>query len=223
MELANIACMIYDKTNSNGKVYLVPRKSKVIGSAIGIERVTSLTQGKQRITQIDEIARLGRALDAPEASIDYLDETVDCIRTLVFLITDGGEPGHGGRSYIVKKFIRRFLTLIELLGIPYEKTYNAVSYVLAEYESFYPNLSRQETKIMRVVGVEKTRFEKNLRNAIGALRKSLNESELADVLQNGNVKYGIDTELLRRYLTNECNSANKTEHKRFPCSSRSGS
>lgn len=154
VELVNIGLITYDKIKQGDSFVLVPRREKLFGSAIGLERVSYVLQGKKRITQIPEIDYLIRKIDRGEKNRLLLEEIVDLVRTLVFMLGAGARPGHGGRAYVVKKFIRRCFNNITILNLSFSVIEDLVFEILHQYESIYNFLNNSYGEIIEVLHKE---------------------------------------------------------------------
>jgi len=200
LELANIVFMIYDRRTDGNITYLVPRNKKIAGSAVGIERVVSITQRKERVAQIEEIESLLHHLGVVGFDNIIVEELIDAIRTIVFMVGSGAQPGHGGRAYVVKKFIRKYLNLLHLLHLPYSVTENIVKSVIEQYQENYKFLHNKHNTIMQIIDKEQKIFVANCTKAYIQLKRLLLKNNESSVLEIISRQYGIDRRIIERWV-----------------------
>ncbi|MFK4069848.1 alanine--tRNA ligase-related protein [Streptomyces sp. NPDC029674] len=92
---------------------LVPLPQRNVDTGLGLERLVSLLQGKPSVYECDVFApwrllvpELWR-LDEPSLRI-----VCDHLRSAVVVIGDGVRPGNSGRGYVLRRLVRRLLTVL---------------------------------------------------------------------------------------------------------------
>ncbi|MFJ4850317.1 alanine--tRNA ligase-related protein [Streptomyces sp. NPDC088733] len=92
---------------------LVPLPQRNVDTGLGLERLASLLQGRSSVFECDVFDPWRRAvpalwpLDEPSLRLTY-----DHLRSAVVVIGDGTLPGNTGRGYVLRRLIRRVLTVL---------------------------------------------------------------------------------------------------------------
>lgn len=156
---------------------LTPLKTKGIDTGMGLERTAALLQGKKSnfdidvirpiIDRIAEMAGVPYGQD-PEADVSMRVIT-DHIRGITFMVLDGIVPGNEGRSYVLRRLLRRAVRHARLLGIK-ERFLGELSGMVADLmKTGYPEVEEAIDRIRRVVAEEEARFHETLDQGIEML------------------------------------------------------
>ncbi|MFJ4988236.1 alanine--tRNA ligase-related protein [Streptomyces sp. NPDC088732] len=92
---------------------LVPLPQRNVDTGLGLERLASLLQGRSSVFECDVFDPWRRVLpalwrlDEPSMRLAY-----DHLRSAVVVIGDGTLPGNTGRGYVLRRLIRRVLTVL---------------------------------------------------------------------------------------------------------------
>src|SRR5579872_6377057 len=97
----------------------------------------------------------------------------DHSRAATFLISDGVIPGNEGRSYVLRKIIRRAITHGRLLGQTKPFLYEMVFAVCDLMQDAYPELKESAERVSKAVHAEESRFARTLDQALGHLEDDL--------------------------------------------------
>jgi alanyl-tRNA synthetase len=168
VEIWNDVFMVYKQ--EEGKVVdNLPKKN--VDTGAGLERITTVAQGKQSIYEtnifapiIDLIKQDSKNYDEKAARI-----VADHLRSSAFLISDGVIPGNKDQGYILRRLIRRaifkmkFLTLGSLAGT------TIINHFINLYSSIYPNLSTVDIKT--IFRLEEEKFLKTLQDGMKEFEK----------------------------------------------------
>lgn len=185
LELWNLVFMQYDRA-LDGTLTPLPKPS--IDTGMGLERITSVVQGKTNnyetdlfmpiITRIQTL--LGHSDAERDAHIVGYRAIADHIRATTFLIGDGVLPGNSGRNYVLRLIMRRAMRYGKQIG--FEKPFMAdlAETVIQEYGGHYTELTEKRDFILEVVAQEEDRFRQTLDNGLARL-----EALLADLETQG--------------------------------------
>ncbi|WP_338835345.1 alanine--tRNA ligase [Neomoorella thermoacetica] len=173
LEIWNLVFMQYER-DSNGNLSPLPRPS--IDTGMGLERVASVLQGVDSNFDTDLIAPLikavekitGRTYDPGEAGFPFR-VIADHARSCTFLIADGILPGNEGRSYVLRRILRRAARFGKALGIDEPFLYRLVDTVVAIMGGAYPEVAEQQEHIARVIEQEEIRFHETLNDGLKVL------------------------------------------------------
>ena len=128
LEVWNLVFMQYELSAVRTKVdfdVAAELPAKNIDTGMGVERMATLLQGVDNVYETDllrPILDLGQPADrrhrtAPTMPADVrLRVIADHTRTSTMLIGDGVTPGNEGRSYVLRRLLRRIIRNARLLG-----------------------------------------------------------------------------------------------------------
>lgn len=170
LEIWNLVFMQFNQT-PEARLKL-PKPS--IDTGMGLERISAVCQGKrsnfdcdlfQEIIQYSaELAGVKYSFSDPDTNdIDTaLRVIADHARAAAFLIADGVLPGNEGRSYVLRRLLRRALRFATLMGVEEAFLYKVAEKVCTIMGEAYPELLQSTDFIARVVREEEERFAKTL-------------------------------------------------------------
>lgn len=165
IEIANTVFLRYRKTDNA----LVPLPQVYGESALGVERTALALSGMDAIYDLPEIAGVRDAIEDASKSgktslpMGTLNTAADHLRGICFAIADGAQPGHGGRRYVLRKLIRRFLVRVRSAGSDFEKRLQHVVESLATANRHVISLSAEViSEIVNTILVEKSVFDEGL-------------------------------------------------------------
>ncbi len=176
LEVWNLVFMQYDRDTA-GK--LNPLPAPCIDTGMGLERITSVVQGKLNNYDTDLFQPLIQAI-AKKAGVSYgtgedqdvsLRVVADHLRATTFLIGDGVMPGNEGRGYVLRKIMRRALRHGRKLGLEGAFLNELTGVVVERMAGAYPELRGQAPSIARVVRAEEERFGSTLKQAMAEFEK----------------------------------------------------
>jgi alanyl-tRNA synthetase len=190
VEIWNLVFMQFDR-DAGGNLNPLPAPS--IDTGAGLERVTAVLQGKISNYDTDLFVPLMKRA-AELCGVDYEKETraetgtrgaaslrviADHSRAATFLISDGVIPGNEGRSYVLRKIIRRAITHGRLLGQTKPFLYEMVFAVCDLMQDAYPELREGTERVSKAVHAEEARFARTLDLGLRKL-----EEDFAEVRRN---------------------------------------
>jgi alanyl-tRNA synthetase len=184
VEIWNLVFMQFDR-DKQGELHLLPKPS--IDTGAGLERMAAVLQGKLSnfetdlftplITRAGELTQT-RYQDGLAASDPSLRIIADHSRAATFLISDGVLPSNDGRSYVLRKILRRGIRHGRALGQEEPFMFRMVDAVRDEMKAAYPELEESASRVARVIRAEEEQFgrmlalaSKQLDTAIERVRK----------------------------------------------------
>lgn len=178
---------VFIQFNREADGSLRPLPAKHVDTGMGLERVTSVLQGKMSnyatdlfMPIFDEIQRLTGArsytdkIGAEDSdNVDMAYRVVaDHIRTLSFSIADGARPGNEGRDYVLRRILRRAVRYgREVLGAKEGFFAQLVDLVVKHYGGFFPELVAARDTIFNVISDEETSFGRTLVKGIERFKR----------------------------------------------------
>jgi alanyl-tRNA synthetase len=176
LEVWNLVFMQFDRDAAGA---LNPLPAPCVDTGMGLERITSVVQGKLNNYDTDLFQPIIQAI-ATRAGVAYgtggakdvsLRVVADHLRATTFLIGDGVMPGNEGRGYVLRKIMRRALRHGRKLGLEGAFLNELTSAVVERMSGAYPELRGQAPSIARVVRAEEERFGSTLKQAMGEFDK----------------------------------------------------
>jgi alanyl-tRNA synthetase len=178
VEIWNNVFMEFDR-QADGTLNPLPALS--VDTGMGLERVTSVIQGKLATYDtdlftpiLDAIAReAGRRYTAAHGPADHPDVSMrviaDHVRAMTFLIGDGVVPSNEWRGYVLRKIMRRAMRHGKKLGYTKPVLHAFVDVVVAEMGDAYPELVKGRDAIKRAAKAEEERFDAVLTSGLPKL------------------------------------------------------
>ncbi|HEY1014804.1 MAG TPA: alanine--tRNA ligase [Herpetosiphonaceae bacterium] len=174
MEIWNLVFMQYDR-DTEGNLSPLPKPS--IDTGMSLERLACVVQGVTRTYETDLftpiIHAIGENLGAPS---DHYNEqwvayhvVADHARAITFMIADGMRPGNEGRSYVLRRLLRRAAYFGQTLGFDRPFLAEIMQSVIDVMGGAYPELYDKASYIAEVITAEEERFNKTLASGLRQL------------------------------------------------------
>ena len=178
VEIWNLVFMQYEQVDADTRVDL-PKPS--IDTGMGLERITSVLQGKHDNYDIDlfqaiignikdNAAKLGAKPSSDPAPYKVL---ADHLRSSCFLIADGVLPSNEGRGYVLRRIMRRAMRYAHQLGCKDPLMYHLVPTLVEQMGGVYPELVRAQASITDNLRQEEERFKQTLERGLKLLDEAV--------------------------------------------------
>jgi alanyl-tRNA synthetase len=180
IEIWNNVFMEFNRDESGT---LTPLPALSVDTGMGLERVTSVIQGKLATYDTDVFTpildaigrRAGRTYTATLEGGDHPDVSMrviaDHLRAMTFLIADGVLPSNEWRGYVLRKIMRRAMRHGKKLGFTEPTLHTLVGVVIDEMGDAYPELKSGRQTITHTVRAEEERFEVVLTSGLPKLEE----------------------------------------------------
>src|SRR5262245_29636325 len=185
IEIWNNVFMEFERS-ADGTLTPLPKPS--IDTGMGLERVTSVLQGKHSNYDTDLFMPLLRRIGdmsghtyrgtSEEASDVSMRVVADHIRSTTFLIADGVIPSNEFRGYVLRKIMRRAMRHGKHLGLNEPFMHQLVAVLDREMGDAYPEVRQNRGMIEKTILAEEHRFEAVLKDGLPRL-----EAEIARALE----------------------------------------
>jgi alanyl-tRNA synthetase len=163
VEIWNLVFMQFDRS-ADGEMAELPKPS--VDTGMGLERIAAVMQGVHSNYQVDLFAHLieatAKSLGVENDGSSSLNVIADHIRACSFLIVDGVLPGNEGRGYVLRRIIRRAIRHGKKLGAHDLFFYMLVEPLVSEMGDAYPELSKAQAHVEKVLKKEEQRFAETL-------------------------------------------------------------
>lgn len=167
LEIWNLVFMEFERMK-DGTMKRLPHPS--IDTGMGLERITSVMQGKIGnyatdlfIPLLRHLEDVSRCVYGENVQTDIAMRVItDHARSATFIINDGILPAKEGRGYVLRRIIRRALRYGKKLGIDKEFLYTLTGTVVDMMKDVYPDVVHNHPYIVRVIKSEEERFVETL-------------------------------------------------------------
>ena len=179
IELWNLVFIQFERVEG-GSLRSLPAKH--VDTGMGLERIVRTVQGKQSNYDTDlftplfaAIQRLtgarayaGKLGTEDEGGVDEAYRVIaDHARTLTFALTDGAAPGNEGRSYVLRRILRRAVRYgRQKLNAEEGFLSKLVPVVVNSMGEVFPELNRDPKRVVEIVRDEEASFGRTLDRGI---------------------------------------------------------
>jgi alanyl-tRNA synthetase len=175
VEIWNDVFMQYNK-NKDGK--FTPLHQKNVDTGMGVERVAMVLQGKNNVYEIESFSHLIKKIKEithihghiPDEKLKSLRIIADHSRAATFILGDhrGVVPSNMDQGYILRRFIRRIVRHLRLLGADNSSpiTPELAKIIIEQYKEEYPSLADRKEFIIREFTKEENKFKETLENGL---------------------------------------------------------
>jgi alanyl-tRNA synthetase len=147
-----------------------PLPKQNVDTGMGLERLTMVMQAAESVYDTDiyqsiiqRAAKLANVTYGVDAETDAaLRVIADHSRGSTFLISDGVLPGNEGRSYVLRRILRRASRHGRKLGLDKPFLAEMAGVVIDQFGEHYPNLRERRSQIERVMTHEEESFGRTL-------------------------------------------------------------
>ena len=185
IEIWNLVFMQFERSLSpDGAARLDPLPAPSIDTGAGLERLTSVVQGKLTTYDTDVLRDLveraakiaGKRYGASRQPDDVSMRVIaDHARTTAFLIADGVVPDRTGREYVLRRVMRRAIRHGHRLGIEKPFLHEVADGVVEAMGEAYPELRERRAHIANVTLAEEERFRETIERGLGLLEERFDE------------------------------------------------
>lgn len=201
-EVIEIWNLVFMQFNRKADGTLENLKQKHVDTGMGFERICSIIQNKTSNYDTDVFMPLLKAIEelSGKPYSTKLDDKnsiamrviADHVRTLSFAIADGALPGNEGRSYVLRRILRRASKYAKNLGFKEPVLYKLVDVLIDTMGDVYPELIDNKETIVKVIKSEEENFLQTLENGLGIFDKMCEKLSK----ENGKIISGDDAFLL---------------------------
>ncbi len=180
-ELWNLVFMQFEK-RADGSMSSLPRPS--VDTGAGLERLAAVVEGVSTNYGTSLLAPLvakakrlagadpTRDLGAGECPFQVI---ADHARATTFLIADGVFPDRAGRSYVLRRIMRRAIRYGTSVGLDKAFFHEVCAKVIEDFGEDYPEIRERSATIDEVVRTEEEAFRRTLGRGIRRLEGALGE------------------------------------------------
>jgi alanyl-tRNA synthetase len=188
MEYWNNVFMQYNRDEDG---VLTPLPALSVDTGMGLERIVMILQDKISVFDTDTFQPLikytaelcGVSASAPEHKID-LQVIADHIRTLTFVISEGGQFSNEGRGYVLRRILRRAVRHGRRLGFEEPFLWRLIHAVARQFDGVYelpPHILENTALTLKD---EEERFFRTIDRGMGrihAIMDSRSEGEILEI------------------------------------------
>ncbi len=178
MEIWNLVFMQFDRSKAGDEFILAPLPKPCVDTGAGLERVTSVLQGKTSNYETDLLRALvdksaqisGKVYRGSQADDDVSMRVIaDHARTTAFLISEGVFPDRSDRPYVLRRVMRRAIRHGHRLGIQQPFFHQVALEVVRLMGEQYPELVTYKDTIASIAEQEEVRFRETIERGLKLL------------------------------------------------------
>ena len=180
-ELWNLVFMQYEKL-ADGSMIPLPKPS--IDTGAGLERLAAVVEGATSnygTSLLRPLVEVAKRLAGADPAVDLgagecpFRVIADHARATAFLITDGVFPDRAGRSYVLRRIMRRAIRYGTSVGLDRPFFHEVCRTVVDDFGDAYPELRERAATIDEVVRTEEESFRRTLGRGLRRLEAALGE------------------------------------------------
>jgi alanyl-tRNA synthetase len=183
LEIYNLVFMQY--TTDGAKNIVEPLPSPSVDTGMGLERMATVLQDAGSIYDTDLFGpildRAAEVTDKPRGSSEAVDRLLRTLadhgRSAAFLIADGVTPSNEGRGYVLRRVMRRAITMARLQNVTSKILQPMTEAVIERFGHVYPELQRNSEGIKLLVGREEERFTQTLEMGLRILEDAIAKAQ----------------------------------------------
>ena len=175
--------LVFIQYNRDADSILTELPSKHIDTGLGLERVTTISQGVKANYDTDLFSPI---FDCVQELLEHTDSEVadnvvayrviaDHGRAVTFMVGDGVIPGNEGRNYVLRLILRRAARFGRKLGFNGPFLGAVAEVVIDTMGDYYADLRRRREFILNVIRQEEERFQRTLDVGLGLLDQVMAE------------------------------------------------
>ncbi len=171
VEIWNLVFMQFERSTMQP----LPRPS--VDTGMGLERMAMVLQGVHSTYETDVFTPiiertktlLGSNEKHYESHLANYRAIADHSRAIAFLIADGVLPGNSGRSYVLRRILRRAAYQGHSIGFERPFLSETVATVISQMEDAYPELHQRRDFILETTDTEEQQFLRTLSSGLNKL------------------------------------------------------
>jgi alanyl-tRNA synthetase len=186
LEIWNLVFMQFEKREKDGPLLPLPKPS--IDTGAGLERLTSVVQGKRSNYDTDLFVPLlrsvsqkcGKPYGKSEGDDASMRVIADHSRAAAFLISDGVQPSNEGRGYVLRRIMRRAVRHGSKLGLTQLFLADVVGEVIEMMKSAYPELQENRSFVLEATKREEESFRRTLDRGLRLIDEEISRAKSAN-------------------------------------------
>jgi alanyl-tRNA synthetase len=169
-----------------------PLPKQNVDTGMGLERLTLVMQAAKSIYDTDLYQGIIQRAASLAGKTYGLDDKVDRalrviadhVRGSTFLISDGVLPGNEGRSYVLRRILRRAIRHGRQIGLTKPFLAEMAEIVIEQFGADYPSLRERHGQISRVLTHEEESFGRTLATGMARFQSLVEELRQVTVASN---------------------------------------
>ncbi len=176
--------LVFTQFNQDANKIRTPLPRPNIDTGMGLERLTTVMQGKSSVYEtdifkplLDQLAVIsGRQYGQNEETDNCMRVIVEHSRAIAFVMADGVMPANDGRGYVLRRLLRRAALFGKRLGMEQLFLKRTGAAAIDHMQEIYPELARGRDMILKVIELEETRFHETLNTGLNILDELISEA-----------------------------------------------
>lgn len=172
IEIANSVFMAYKRTDKGFEPLAKPN----VDFGGGLERIATAKINSPDVFKISLLWPIIEELEKTsgknyESHTENMRVIADHLRAAAFMAADGVEPSNKAQGYVMRRLVRRAIRFAFELGIEQNFLQDVVPVITDLYKPDYPDVAKNEQKIIDVLVREEKAFRQTLRKGLKEFEK----------------------------------------------------
>lgn len=205
IEIWNAGVFMELNKMADGTFESLPLKSVDTGS--GVERMYLAMNGCDTLYDVDTIKPIydlaRKKLTAPGITEKEIRMVTDHIRSSTFILSEGVKPDKDGRGYIVRRLIRKCITVAVRAKVSPMELVELSDEVVHQLKEFYPHMGQNHEQITRLLTEEIHDFEPVIKSGLQLLDEELAQTSNKQLSGEQAFKlvatFGVPFEIIKDY------------------------
>lgn len=178
-------------------------KQQGVDTGGGLERIMSQVEG---VTSIYETQQYALIIDSmqksfPDQSAEVYRILFDHIRAAMFLLSEGGIPSNKAQGYILRRLLRKSMSLLSAHDRPLELISEIIDTFIGIYSTRYPELEKSKQTTQMMIQEEYSLFKDSLSRGMRYADKILKKKRIPQMSGEEafllSSTYGLSPELMK--------------------------
>ncbi|MES0490224.1 MAG: alanine--tRNA ligase [Leptospirales bacterium] len=221
IEIWNAGVFMELNKMADGSFENLPLKS--VDTGAGVERMYMALNNCDSLYDVDvvkpiyDLAKI--KFGAEHITQKDLRMVTDHIRSSTFILSEGVKPDKDGRGYIVRRLIRKCITVAVRAKTPPIELIELSNEVIEQLKDFYPQLELQKKQILQLLEDEIVDFEPAIKNGLELLNDEL--ANVTDKKLDANkvfilvTTHGVPFEIVKDYAMARSVSIDEKEYEKL--------
>ena len=188
--------------DESGNRKLLPAPS--VDTGMGFERLAVIMQKARNIYETDLFMPIINLIEQ-NSEKKYHDNELDDVafrivsehmRSSTFLIGDGVIPGNEGRSYVLRRILRRAIRYSEKLNLAPNTLIEISKFIISNMNKWYPELKVNEDFIYSVIEQEQEKFSLVFQRGLNELHNFFESNKGDDINSKLLFKFSYPTNFI---------------------------
>ncbi len=178
---------------------IIKLQNQAFETVFGIERLIMSKNGLKSVFENNLPKLIAKKVKMNDVDLRIF---TDHVTALMFLLADGApNPGNNGRARIIRRLIRKVLTILKINELDIKVISETLDEVCSYYSDRYPYLNDKKAKVLKIIVDHNEVYEKTLEKARNKILLWINKGDTEEFpAEEFRLKFGIPSELSLKFV-----------------------